>query len=167
MWKEIDIPPLPAVLRAYTHVHHSVLFICTAAGVFALDLTAGPTWVFVAPSITDDMLYADELVRYDDYGAIVFREAYYPLHGYPTEDSGGCSDIPVGENPSTHDRLEYDHSTDSLLVRNETDPSDVRLSVHPFGASDSNWATAGFSYDGNHLTVGSLERILVFRHGSD
>jgi hypothetical protein len=144
-----------------------MLFICTTGGVFALDLTGHPTWVFIAPSITEGMLYADELVRYDDYGAVVFREAYYPLHGYPTEDSEGCSDIPVGENALTQDRLEYDHSTDTLFVRVETNPNDVSLSVRPFGASDDNWATAGFSYCGYYLTVASLERILVFRHVSD
>lgn len=167
MWLEILTPPTPSPIRAYTHTNASVLFICTASGVFALSLIGSPTWHFVSESIRDYMLFGDELVRYDEYGAIVFRETYSALHGYPTEGSVGCSDISLGEHPLTHDRLNYDHATDTLTIFDASGAGGAKLTVHPFGASPYNWATAGFSEDGKHLTVGNLNRILVFRYSSD
>ncbi len=162
MWNEINTPPPPAQIRAYTHANDSVLFAITSLGVFALNLSDCPRWDFVAESIADNMIYADELVHYDEYGAITFRGTYSPMHGYPTEDSEGCADIPLGEHPLSDDRLDYDRTTDSLFVIDSSNSKDVKLTVERFGASEDNWATAGFSNDGKHLTVGNLKRLLVF-----
>ncbi len=164
MWNEIDIPPLPDQIRAYTHANDSVLFVCTSSGVFALSLGGTPKWDFVTESMQDYMVYADELVAYDKYGAINFRETYSPLHGYSTENSEGCSDIPLGQHPLSGDRLDYDHTTDRLLVIDSSNSNNIKLIVERFGASEDNWATAGFSNDGRHLTVGNLKRLLVFEY---
>ena len=86
---------------------------------------------------------------------------------YPTEDSEGCSDIPVSENPLSGDRLDYDPTSDTLYVIDMSNPRKVKLVVRDFGASSDNWATSGFSNDGSYLTVGNLMRIRVFTYSPD
>ena len=120
------------------------------------------TWSFLTERVNEAMLFGEELITYDQYGAFLYRESYFPIYGFPTDDSEGCSDIPLALHPLTGDRLDYDHSTDTLYVRDVQNLDKVVLSVKAFCASDKTWATAGFSNDGMHLTVANLERILVF-----
>lgn len=166
MWNELFIPNRPAPIRAYTHANESVLFICTSAGVFALNLNDLTSWHFIAERFTEYMLYCDELVQYDEYGAITFRGTYSPIYGYPTEDSEGCSDIPLDEHSLSGDRLDYDVTSDTLFVVNASSHK-TNLTIEQFGATSDNWATAGFSEDGRHLTVGNLQRLRVFAYSQD
>ena len=52
--------------------------------------------------------------------------------------------------------LDYDHSTDTLYVRDAQNLDKVVLSVRPFCSSDKTWATAGSS---NVQCTSSLEAI--------
>lgn len=163
MWIEINLPTPPNRIRAYTHANAGAIFAVTESGFYVLRFDR-PTWSFISERVMDAMLWDDELITYDPYGALIYRATYFPIHGFPTDDSEGCSDIPLGLHPPTGDRLDLDHSCDTLHVRDAQNSENCVLSVKCFGASEEAWATAGFSSDGLHLTVANLERILVFAY---
>jgi hypothetical protein len=167
MWHEITIPQPPRPIRAYTQAEQSLLFVCTADGLYAFDLTQQGVWDHVADAMSEYMLYKEELLHYHDaWGVIHFRDACFLIHGFPTEDSPGTTDVPMDEHHPTRDRLVYDDLSDTLQVIG-VPGNEIRLNVPNFGASEDAWATAGFSKDGQFLTVGNLHRIRVFRYSSE
>lgn len=163
MWNEVNLPNPPNRIRAYTHVNVGLLFVVTESGLYSLRIDR-PMWSFVAQRVVDAMLLDDDLISFDHYGAFIYRETYFAIHGFPTDDSEGCSDIPLGSHPPTGDRLDFDQLTDTLFVRDARNSENVVLSVSPFATSEDAWATAGFSNDGLYLTVANLERIRVFAY---